>query len=766
MKINYVNNRFLLFIGVMAWQLLPVVKLWSTTHVILFGGGVGLNYSPNSLAVATGDTISWQGNFSLHPLVSTSFPIGAASWSASSGTVFNYPVLIAGSYDYQCDVHFGSGMTGSFTATGPPPIGTPNLLAPAVNSKGVSITPTLRWNNTAGATSYHLQMSTTSDFSGVVQEDSSLVDSSKQAAALSFNTTYYWRVRAKDGASAGGWSVPFYFTTLRQPATHTILFGGLVGFQYSPQYIEAIVGDTLRWQGDFSLHPLSSTAVPVGASPWHVESGTGFNYPLLTAGPYRYQCDFHFSSGMVGSVFAVDYSPLGSPGLLLPANNSVGIPIDPVIRWNSLNNAPRYHYQISTSSAFLTIVEEDTLVADTTKQITGLSNDVIYYWRVRGINLLALGPWSSQRNFRTIQTFPSVPILSQPDSGSVDLLSTVWLAWNHVSVADSYYVQLSTDSLFNTIDYANATADTSLLVTNLGKDSTYYWRVSSKNNAGISTWSVIWKFATSVSIFSVSVAINSQWNMVSVPVLTDDGRKEVLFPNASSSAFYYSAGYLIADSLEKGKGYWMEFDSAQTVVVSGNSLLSDTVTLSVGWNMIGSISIPIPASSLTSVPGGIVTSTFFAYDGSRYVEADSIKPGYGYWVKTNQSGKLILSSVPLQATASRIVIKPAADRPPSPPAGGTENRQRQLPGGFSLAQNHPNPFNPATSIQFHISDASFVTLKVFNLVGQEVATLVDGKREAGRYDVAFDAGELTSGIYLCRLTAGNFMQTRKLVLVK
>ncbi|MGA3286710.1 MAG: T9SS type A sorting domain-containing protein [Bacteroidota bacterium] len=89
----------------------------ATTHVIQFGGSFGLTYSPNSLNVFVGDTVKWEGDFSMHPLSSTSVPAGAQSFHQASGSVFTYPVAVAGMYLYQCDFHFSAGMTGSFTAS-------------------------------------------------------------------------------------------------------------------------------------------------------------------------------------------------------------------------------------------------------------------------------------------------------------------------------------------------------------------------------------------------------------------------------------------------------------------------------------------------------------------------------------------------------------------------------------------------------------------------------------------------------------------------
>lgn len=89
-----------------------------------------------------------------------------------------------------------------------------------------------------------------------------------------------------------------------------------------------------------------------------------------------------------------------------------------------------------------------------------------------------------------------------------------------------------------------------------------------------------------------------------------------------------------------------------------------------------------------------------------------------------------------------------------------------IPNKLALAQNYPNPFNPTTTISYEIPNAGFVSLKVYSLIGQEVATLVSGEMSAGKHQVAFDASVLSSGVYLYRLQAGGVVQTRQMVLVK
>jgi len=86
--------------------------------------------------------------------------------------------------------------------------------------------------------------------------------------------------------------------------THVIQFGGAFGSTYSPNNLTCTVGDTIRWEGSFSSHPLSSTSVPAGAAAWHQTTGSSFSYAVLVAGVYQYKCDFHSGSGMIGQFTA------------------------------------------------------------------------------------------------------------------------------------------------------------------------------------------------------------------------------------------------------------------------------------------------------------------------------------------------------------------------------------------------------------------------------------------------------------------------------
>ena len=96
----------------------------------------------------------------------------------------------------------------------------------------------------------------------------------------------------------------------------------------------------------------------------------------------------------------------------------------------------------------------------------------------------------------------------------------------------------------------------------------------------------------------------------------------------------------------------------------------------------------------------------------------------------------------------------------------TEVEDITIPVQFSLEQNYPNPFNPSTTIEYSLPKSGFVSLKVFNVLGKEVATLVDGQVEAGKHKVEFDASALNSGVYFYQIESGNYTETKKMILLK
>ncbi|MCW8803918.1 MAG: T9SS type A sorting domain-containing protein, partial [Ignavibacteriaceae bacterium] len=95
-----------------------------------------------------------------------------------------------------------------------------------------------------------------------------------------------------------------------------------------------------------------------------------------------------------------------------------------------------------------------------------------------------------------------------------------------------------------------------------------------------------------------------------------------------------------------------------------------------------------------------------------------------------------------------------------------EEVQEGVPSEFGLAQNYPNPFNPVTHIKYQVPSTSQVSIKIYDLIGREVAVIVDEVKEVGTYEIKFDARNLASGVYLYRMIAGNFTSVRKFNVLK
>lgn len=127
----------------------------------------------------------------------------------------------------------------------------------------------------------------------------------------------------------------------------------------------------------------------------------------------------------------------------------------------------------------------------------------------------------------------------------------------------------------------------------------------------------------------------------------------------------------------------------------------------------------------------------------------ALRLGPDAFVAFTQSGSLY---------AQRIALHPLA--------GVSEEASASLPGKFALAQNFPNPFNPTTQISFVLPKAGTTTLKVYDLLGRAVTTLVNRTMPAGNHTASFDASALASGVYFYRLESGTFSATKKLVLLK
>jgi len=267
------------------------------------------------------------------------------------------------------------------------------------------------------------------------------------------------------------------------------------------------------------------------------------------------------------------------------------------------------------------------------------------------------------------------------------------------------------------------------------------------------------------TLASINLAVKDGWNLSSIPLIPLSYKKTVLFPGALSEAYGYGTSYVNYDALRNGLGYWLKFAGSSIIPMTGVKKQVDTVEVKNSWNLVGSISSPIAVSMIESVPPGIVLSPIYAYSaGGTYVVADTIFPGKGYWVNSTQQGKLVFSSSGNASSKNRIRISPIAELPPAPP--GDIGLSSGIPGAVTLNQNYPNPFNPVTLINYFIPSRQYVSLKIFDALGREVRTLVDGIQDEGDKTVRVDASAIASGIYFYKLVTRELSVTKKMVILR
>ena len=460
-------------------------------------------------------------------------------------------------------------------------------------------------------------------------------------------------------------------------------------------------------------------------------------------------------------------------------------------------------------------------------------------------------------------------------------------AWKSGDVHQISWSALLVDSVG--IDFSTDDGATWLVVESSvpGAGGTYGWSVPSVSTSHAlvrvtdkSNLTVLDQSDARFTITPHTFGVESDWNLISAPVIPAEKLAHPNFSGASSALFRYDGTYSQSDSLSHGTGYWIKYGSSQTLYAVGDPFDAETLLVKARWNIVGALTNPVAVSSIVVSPGSMALSPVYGYtDGGGYEITDSLHPGRGYWVKASETGSLVIQSGPSAVPAQPGRITPhdfsglntvtfsngngkkriiyytgengsssapeLFELPPVVPGGAFDVRfasQRavevispndeklisiisdrypvtvswdvkgaqshaalaidgrfiqliqggsariaqppsnislrfsdapvnEAPAEFSLAQNYPNPFNPSTSIRFDLPEGGIVTLKVYNILDQEVATLLDHQRkDAGSHAAEFRAENLPSGVYLYRISVESgqkqFSSMRKMILLR
>jgi hypothetical protein len=380
-------------------------------------------------------------------------------------------------------------------------VASPTLATPSNGATGVQLPPRLRWMKSTGAIGYHVQVATNSSFaSGVVTNDSSLVDTTTVVNGLANSTTYYWRVKVRDGGAGGPFSTAWSFTTVIATPLATALIGPANGTVDVPTSFIA------TW---FKTTGASSYRIQVGTDSLFA-GGVALNDSAVTDSfrtvsglvndtkyYWRVNAKNAGGTGPFSATWRLTTIPAGpaAPTLLSPANKSGNQPTSLTFSWNAASGATGYHFQLASDSTFATgLVKNDTSLATTSRSVVGLTPFTDYYWRVRARNSGGYGSYTPTWSLTTAMTSPSQVSLLLPSNGTVVSKDTVVARWSksQPSVA-MYWVDHAIDSLFTFVG-VDSTADTTIVFRQLLTNKTYYWRVRARNIGSYGAYSATGTF--------------------------------------------------------------------------------------------------------------------------------------------------------------------------------------------------------------------------------------------------------------------------------
>ena len=388
-----------------------------------------------------------------------------------------------------------------------------------------------------------------------------------------------------------------------------------------------------------------------------------------------------------------------APLLVNPTNGAPDVSNNPTLIWENIDLAITYNLEVSENSDMSNPVVSETGIIDTMTSVL-LEYKTEYFWRVRGENNAGEGDWSAVWSFTAIEEKPETPVLATPVDGAQNIIVDTVFAWDEAERAESYLIQISVDPDFTAIEFSQqGITDTEIEVTGLSHETTYYWRIAAVNSGGQTDWSDIWSFTTIVATADAPLLVSP-----------GDGAENIAVDTM-----------LVWEETEGADSYNIQVSKANDFsdfVVEEDSL-----------------------SGLSYDIDGLESLTTYYWR----VRAAN-KAGYSNW-----------SEVWSFTTYDITSVRELADN---------------IPDKFNLEQNYPNPFNPATTIRFALPKAATVQLEIYNMLGQRVATLINGEHyTAGTYEAIWDArddtgNEVSSGLYIYRISAGEYMNVKRMVFMK
>ncbi|MBM4158019.1 MAG: T9SS type A sorting domain-containing protein [Ignavibacteria bacterium] len=384
---------------------------------------------------------------------------------------------------------------------------------------------------------------------------------------------------------------------------------------------------------------------------------------------------------------------------------------------------------------------------------------------------------------------PVTPTLVSPANGSHNVSVTPELVWNNLPTVLNYKIQISTTPNFYAVT-DSAVVDTCMYnvppgILQIGL--TYFWRVCANYSYGVSNWSSVWNFATTMGpsppnlILPLNNSVNltrpvtSKWAAVSNAVsYTFQLSSNSNFNTILDSVTLTDTVYQIPDNLLNAGSlyYWrvrsngtypggwsdiwnfsmMQFPSTPVLLYPPNGAVGVVITPMMDWaNATNATSYRIEISTVSNF---IVLTDSATTDSSHYqVPFGKLQNLLTYFwrVKSiNQMGSSSWSSVWMFTVypSSLSLVNPT------------------IPVKFDLYPNYPNPFNPVTKIKFDIPNRAFVNLSVYDVLGREIENIISGYLNPGTYEYVWNAGKNCSGFYFIRFSTKEYSSVKKMLLIK
>ena len=489
-RVNAANSA-----GASAWS-----AVWSFTTIVGLPAPILTSPGTGAINIEKTPALTWgasTGATSYTVQVSTVFANFTSFVVNQSGlTALTYTVspALAGNTTYYWRVNASNGGgAGAWSAVFNFSVApdAPVLFAPVNNSANIVINPTVSWNASAGAATYRVQVATNSGYSPTIFDDSTISTTSKALSGLLTNTSYYWRVNAKNSKGTSAWSASRIFSTIASvPQSAPLTISPVSGALNTP------VSIPLSWHSvpTSSTYHLQLSTMPDFSVLLKDTSGiidTGFVLPNLSYSTKYYWCVCGTNAvGAGGWSLTANFTTMApipiTPTIVSPTTGAINIPVTTSLKWHPVPIATSYRVQVSTTPDFGTVTKDSIGIVDTTVSLAGLANNVKYYWCVCASNGNGSSGWSVTANFTTIPSLPTPVTLILPAHGSQISRDSVRLFWQKLSSGVTRYgVMVATDSAMSHVLILDTTlTDTTKLLTQLSPNVSYWWKVKACNLIG------------------------------------------------------------------------------------------------------------------------------------------------------------------------------------------------------------------------------------------------------------------------------------------